>query len=123
MTKRKCIELKYINNYPVAINLLNKEQNGVLIWTRKNGLKDKQYEFIFETGLWREVGSDIFFAKSSTIHHKLCYRSKSYAIHRWFFYPKAVELEKAQQKEKEQREKDLAKAKRSTRGGLFIPIV
>ena len=70
---------------------------------------------------WRELGSADFISNRSVQHHKLSNHPR--AVHRWFFFPKAVEIEKSQQKEKEQREKDLAKAKRSTRGGLFIPIV
>lgn len=121
MPKRKTLEMKYINNYPVAVKLLNKDNTGVIVWEYKAGKKHKQWEYLFEKGLWRELGSEFFLTKNSPMHHKLSRHPR--AIHRWFFYPKAVEIEKAQQKEKEQREKDLAKAKRSTRGGLFIPIV
>lgn len=120
MPKRKFLEMKYINNYPVAVKLLNKDHTGVVVWEYKAGEKHKQWEYIFSEMRWRELGSAHFISNSSVQHHKLSRHPR--AIHRWFFYPKAVELEKAQQKEKEQREKDLAKAKRSTRGGLFIPI-
>ena len=121
MPRRKTLEMKYINNYPVAVKLLNKDHTGIIVWEYKGGQRHTQWEYLFEKGLWRKLGSETFLTRNSVMHHKLSRHPR--AIHRWFFYPKAVELEKIQQKEKEQREKDLAKAKRSTRGGLFIPIV
>ena len=121
MPKQKYLEMKYINGYPVSVSLLNEDHTGVIVWEWKGGKRHKQWEYIFSEMKWRELGSTDFISNRSVQHHRLC--GGQHAIHDWFFYPKAVELEKARKEEKEQREKDLAKAKRSTRGGLFIPIV